>query len=168
MGAGKTSVGRCLALRLNLNFIDADDEIVKAAGCSIPEIFDVYGEKAFRDVEERVIERLIGEERIVLATGGGAYMANSTRICIKTHAISVWLRADLKTLVDRTSRRKGRLLLSGGSPDKILKNLMDIRYPIYGDANIIVDTGQEDIEVTVDKVVAGLSVTKHNIEREAS
>ena len=168
MGAGKTSVGRCLALRLNLNFIDADDEIVKAAGCSIPEIFDVYGEKAFRDVEERVIERLIGEGRIVLATGGGAYMANRTRICIKTHAISVWLRADLKTLVKRTSRRKGRPLLSGGSPDKILKNLMDIRYPIYGDANIIVDTGQEDIEVTVDKVVAGLSVTKHNIERETS
>jgi len=166
MGSGKTSVGRSLALRLNLNFVDADDEIVKAAGCSISEIFDVYGEKAFRDVEERIIERLIGEERIVLATGGGAYMADRTRSYIKTHAISVWLRADLKTLVDRTRRRKGRPLLNAGPPDKILKNLIDIRYPIYGDANIIVDTGQEDIEATVNKVVASLLDIKHNFEKK--
>ena len=168
MGAGKTSVGRCLALRLDLNFIDADDEIVKAAGCSIPEIFDVYGEKAFRDVEERVIKRLIGEGQIVLATGGGAYMASGTRSYIKTHAISVWLRADLKTLVDRTSRRRGRPLLNAGSPNKILKNLMDIRYPIYGDANIIVDTGQEGIEATVNKIVARLSYSRHASKTEIS
>jgi len=168
MGAGKSSVGRCLALRLGLKFIDADDEIVKAAGCSIPEIFNAYGEKAFRDVEERVIERLIGERRIVVATGGGAYMSNRTRSYIKTHAISVWLRADLKTLIDRTSKRRDRPLLNGGSPNKILKNLIDIRYPIYMDANIIVDTGQEDIEATVDKVVAGLSNAKHNFESETS
>jgi shikimate kinase len=168
MGAGKTSVGRCLALRLDLNFIDADDEIVKAAGCSIPEIFDVYGEKAFRDVEERVIKRLIGTKRIVLATGGGAYMANNTRSYIKTHAISVWLRADLKTLVDRTSKRMGRPLLNAGSPHNVLKNLMDIRYPIYADANIIVDSGQEGIEVTVDKVVIGLSVPRQDFKSKTS
>jgi shikimate kinase len=168
MGAGKTSVGRSLALRLDLSFIDADDEIIKAAGCSIPEIFDIYGEKAFRDVEERVIERLIGEGRIVLATGGGAYMANHTRSYIKTHAISVWLRADLKTLVERTSKRRGRPLLDAGSPHKILKSLIDIRYPIYQDANIIVDTDREDIDATVDKVVAGLLDAKHNFESKTS
>ena len=165
MGSGKTSVGRSLALRLNLDFIDADDEIVKAAGCSISEIFDVYGEKAFRDVEERIIERLIREKRIVLATGGGAYMADRTRSFIKTHAISVWLRSDLKTLVDRTSRRKGRPLLDAGSPDRILKKLIDIRYPIYEDANIIIDSGQEGIEATVNKVIASLLEGKHNFDK---
>ena len=168
MGAGKTSVGKCLAQRLDLRFIDADDEIVKAAGCTIPEIFDVYGEKAFRDVEERIIERLIGEGQIVLATGGGAYMASSTRSYIKTHAISVWLRADLRTLVDRTSRRRSRPLLNAGSPAKILKDLIDIRYPIYGDANIIVDTGHESIEATVSKVVVGLTDTRYNFKSETS
>ena len=166
MGAGKTSVGQCLARRLGLHFIDADDEVVKAAGCSIPEIFEVYGEKAFRDVEQRVIERLLGEERIVLATGGGAYMASRTRNYIKAHAISVWLRADLKTLVDRTSKRKGRPLLNTGSPHKVLKNLMDIRYPVYGDANIIIDTGQEEIKSSVDKVIAGLLNAQQNLESE--
>lgn len=168
MGAGKTSVGRRLAQRLGLNFIDADDEIVKAAGCSIPEIFDVYGEKAFRDVEERVIERLIGEGSMVLATGGGAYMAERTRNNIDTHAISVWLRADLETLVDRTSRRSGRPLLNAGSPREILKDLMKIRYPIYGTADVIVDTGQESLEATVEKVITGLNNAKDNLESELS
>jgi shikimate kinase len=100
----------------------------------------------------------------VLATGGGAYMANRTRINIKNHAISVWLRADLKTLVDRTSKRRGRPLLNAGSPHKILKKLMDTRYPIYGDANIIVDTGQEGIKATVNKVVTSLLDARHNLE----
>ena len=166
MGAGKTSVGRRLAQRLEHNFIDADDEIVKAAGCSIPEIFDVYGEKAFRDVEERVIERLIGEGSMVLATGGGAYMAERTRNNIDTHAISVWLRADLETLVNRTSRRSGRPLLNVGSPREILKKLMEIRYPIYGVADVIVDTGQESLEATVDKVITRLNNAKGNLESE--
>ncbi len=157
MGAGKTSVGRRLAQRFELPFIDADDEIEKAAGCSIPEIFEIYGEDAFRDVEQRVIERLIGEGPMVLATGGGAYMSERTRKNIDGKALSVWLRADLETLVERTNRRTGRPLLdSGTSPRQVLQKLMDIRYPVYGGADIIVDTGQENMEVTVDKVATNL------------
>lgn len=159
MGAGKTSVGRRLAQRLGLPFIDADDEIEKAAGCSIPEIFKVYGEQAFRDVEERIIQRLIGEGPMVLATGGGAYMAEQTRQNISKHATSVWLRANLETLVERTSRREGRPLLDAGSPRDVLSELMEIRYPVYASADIIVDTRQEGLEATVDKVCEGLSVS---------
>ncbi len=159
MGAGKTSVGRRLAQRLGLPFIDADDEIEKAAGCSIPEIFKVYGEQAFRDVEQRIIQRLIGEGPMVLATGGGAYMAEKTRQNIREHATSVWLRADLDTLVERTSRRTGRPLLDAGTPRDVLNSLMETRYPVYGLADIIVDTGQEGLEATVDKVCEGLSLS---------
>lgn len=155
MGAGKTSVGRRLAQRLGTPFVDADDEIEKAAGCSIPEIFDVYGETAFRDVEERVIKRLIGDGPIVLATGGGAYMTPSTRDIIAERAVSVWLRASLDTLVDRTSRRSGRPLLeTGENPRQVLQDLMDIRYPVYKNADITVETGQENMEITVDRVEA--------------
>jgi len=155
MGAGKTSVGRRLAQKLGMPFVDADDEIEKAAGCSIPEIFDIYGENAFRDVEQRVIERLIGEGPMILATGGGAYMAERTRENIAENALSVWLRADLDTLVERTSRRNGRPLLEGGeSPRQVLEKLMAVRYPIYGNANVIVDTGQENMEITVDRVAS--------------
>lgn len=160
MGAGKTSVGRRLAQRLGLSFVDADDEIEKAAGCSIPEIFEVYGEGAFRDVEERVIERLIDEGPMVLATGGGAYMAERTRKNINQNAISVWLQADLDTLVERTSRRTGRPLLdSGSSPREVLQELINIRYPVYCDADITIETGQETMEVTVDRVEADLKST---------
>ncbi len=153
MGAGKTTVGRRLAQRLDILFVDADDEIEQAAGCSIPEIFDIYGEAAFRDVEQRVIERLIGEGPMVLATGGGAYMAEKTRKTIADNALSVWLRADLETLVERTSRRSGRPLLEGGeSPRHVLQKLMDLRYPIYANADVVVDTGQESMDLTVGKV----------------
>ena len=167
MGAGKTSVGRRLAQRLGLSFVDADDEIEKAAGCTIPEIFEVYGESAFRDVEERVIERLIGEGPMILATGGGAYMADRTRKNIKQNAISVWLQADLDTLVDRTSRRTGRPLLDAGeSPRQVLQDLIDIRYPVYRNADITVETGQENMEVTVDRVETDLKAALSNAESE--
>jgi len=167
MGAGKTSVGRRLAQRLGLTFVDADDEIEKAAGCTIPEIFKVYGEAAFRDVEQRVIERLIGEGPMVLATGGGAYMAQRTRNNISQNAISVWLRADLDTLVERTSRRSGRPLLeAGATPRQVLENLIALRYPVYSEADVIVDTGQETMEMTVDRVEAGLRDTLTNMDSE--
>lgn len=165
MGAGKTSVGRRLAQQLALPFVDADDEIEKAAGCTIPEIFDIYGESAFRDVEQRVIERLIGESRMILATGGGAYMTERTRSTITENALAVWLRADLDTLVERTSRRNGRPLLEGGeSPRHVLEKLMAIRYPIYANADIIVDTGRENMEITVDRVASKIKscISKQN------
>lgn len=157
MGAGKTSIGRRLAQRLGVRFVDADEEIEAAAGCSIPEIFEVYGEKAFRDVEERVIERLLGEGHLVLATGGGAYMAEKTRQIIRDKAVSIWLRAELDVLVERTSRRGGRPLLDAGEPRKILQDLMDLRYPVYGQADIIVDTGVEGLDATLDKVYEKLT-----------
>lgn len=169
MGAGKTSVGRRLAQRLVLSFVDADDEIEKAAGCSIPEIFEIYGESAFRDVEERVIERLIGEGPMVLATGGGAYMAKRTRENIRENAISIWLQANLDTLVERTSRRSGRPLLeSGSSPRQVLQDLIDIRYPIYRDADITIETGQENMEITVDRVEAQLKATVAQTQNEVT
>ena len=156
MGAGKTSVGRKLAANLGLSFIDADEEIVEAAGCSIEDIFKVYGEQAFRDVEARVIARLLDEGPQVLATGGGAYMDTFTRNLITEKGIVVWLRAELDVLHRRTRRRGGRPLLETGNPRKTLQTLINERYPIYGKANIIVDTCEEGADVTVVKIVDAL------------
>ena len=150
MGAGKTSVGRSLADKLNLSFIDADEEIVKAAGCSIPDIFEMYGEKAFRDVEKRVIFRLLEEGKQIIATGGGAFMNADIRQNIAEKGISLWLRAELDVLVERTSRRGGRPLLENGEPREILRGLIDERYPVYAEADIIVDSKAVTIEETVD------------------
>ncbi|HEX2115672.1 MAG TPA: shikimate kinase, partial [Alphaproteobacteria bacterium] len=111
MGAGKTSIGRRLAQRLGLAFVDADHEIEQAAGCTIEEIFERYGEAAFRDGERRIIQRLLERPPHVLATGGGAFMDPETRARIKEAGISVWLKADLDVLVRRVSRRNNRPLL---------------------------------------------------------
>jgi shikimate kinase len=157
MGSGKSSIGRRLADALGLEFIDTDDEIIKAAGCSIPDIFEIYGEQAFRDLEERVVERLLHETRCVMATGGGAYMRPETRERIDQNAITVWLRAELDILVERTGRRGGRPLLEQGNPEEILKNLMDERYPIYANADITVDTGPDGHEVTVQRIKTALT-----------
>ncbi|MGH6661353.1 MAG: shikimate kinase, partial [Rhodospirillales bacterium] len=149
MGAGKTSVGRKLAEKLELPFTDADEEIVKAAGCSIEDIFEHYGEDAFRDVEERVISRLLDQGPQVLATGGGAFMNPRTRAQIATQCVSVWLRADLDVLLRRTRRRGGRPLLKNRDPKATLKRLMDERYPVYAEADIIVDSKDEGPDATV-------------------
>ena len=156
MGAGKSSIGRRLAEALNLEFVDTDDEIVKAAGCSIADIFEIYGEQAFRDLEERVIERLIHETRRVIATGGGAYMHPETRKRIDENAVTVWLRADLDILVERTGRRGGRPLLEQGDPREILKSLIDKRYPVYAGADIVIDTGPDGHDITVERIVTAL------------
>ena len=150
MGAGKTSVGRKLAEKMDLAFTDADEEIVEAAGCSIEDIFEHYGEKAFRDVEERVIFRLLDEGPQILATGGGAFMNPKIRSRIATSGISVWLRADLDTLVRRTQRRAGRPLLKNRTPKATLQKLIDERYPVYADADIVIDSMDEGPELTVD------------------
>lgn len=156
MGAGKTTVGRRLAVRLGRAFVDADDEIVKAAGCSVQEIFETYGEQAFRDVERRVIARLLEGEAQVLATGGGAFMNAETRNRILTRGLSIWLRADLETLVSRTIGRTGRPLLKDRDPTEILKALMEERYPVYAGAELVIDTGEGPPDDVVDRVMEAL------------
>ncbi len=142
MGAGKTSVGRRLAKLLGAPFTDADDEIVAAAGMSIPEIFETYGEGAFRDLERRVIARLLGEPPRVLAFGGGAFVDPATRQRAKERAVTVWLRADLDTLVARTIRRRAsRPLLADADPKEVLGHLMEQRYPVYAEAEHVIDSG---------------------------
>ncbi|TVQ55664.1 MAG: shikimate kinase [Rhodobacteraceae bacterium] len=140
MGAGKTTVGRRLAEQLHAPFRDSDEEIVAAAGMDIPDIFAKFGEPAFRDGERRVIGRLLEEPPHVLATGGGAFMNVETRALIRAHAVSVWIRADLDTLVERTGRRHDRPLLKAGEPRDILARLMAERHPVYAEADIVVDS----------------------------
>ena len=139
MGAGKTSVGRRLAAELALPFVDADEEIEAAAGCSIADFFQLHGEAEFRAGERRVIKRLLAGPVCVLATGGGAFMDAATRAAIRKRGISLWLRADLDVLVKRVRRRNNRPLLQGGDQRQILQDLMATRYPIYEQADIIVD-----------------------------
>lgn len=153
MGAGKTSIGRRLAKRLDLPFVDADDEIVRAAGLSVEEIFTRFGEAAFREGERRVIARLLSGEAQVLATGGGAFLDTATREVIARRGISVWLKADLEVLVRRTVGRPGRPLLKTGDPRDVLARLMQVRYPVYALADVTVATEDIPIESTVDKVL---------------
>jgi shikimate kinase len=154
MGAGKTSVGRRLARALESRFADADDEIVAAAGMSIPDIFAGYGEPSFRQLERRVVMRLLEEPPMVLALGGGAFIDPETRARVKRQSRSIWLRADLETLVARTARRKGtRPLLDGGEPRDILARLMADRYPVYAEADYTVDTTSEPHEIVVERIV---------------
>jgi len=140
MGAGKTSVGRRLAACLGASFTDSDNEIVEAAGMSIPEIFESLGESVFRDGERRVIARLLAERRGVLATGGGAFVEPRTRAEIKANATSVWLRADLDLLWDRVRDRPGRPLLQTANPRETLAELLERRYPLYAEADVMVDS----------------------------
>lgn len=156
MGVGKSTIGRRLAARLNLPFIDADEEIEAAAGMSIPEIFARYGEEGFRDGERRVIARLIDQGRKVIATGGGAFMNDQTRALILDRAIAVWLDADLDILVERVSRRDGRPLLEGKDPRTVLTELAGIRNPVYSLAPIHIQSGEGPHEVTVEKIVEAL------------
>ena len=152
IGAGKTSIGRKLADRMRVPFVDADQELEKAAGCTITEFFEKFGEKEFRRGEKRVIARLLKSCPCVLATGGGAFMDLETRAMIKNIAVSVWLNADLDTLDIRLARRSGRPLLQTKNPRATLQSLMEKRYPIYAEADMIVETINGSVDVTVDKV----------------
>ena len=155
MGAGKSSVGRRLARLLGTGFVDADDEVVAAAGMSIADIFTSYGEPAFRDLERRVVLRLLDQPPAVLALGGGAFIDPAVRSATKAKAVSVWLRTDLDTLVGRTSRKRtSRPLLAGDDPRGVLAALMQARHPIYALADHTIDTAGLSAEH-----VAGLVAT---------
>lgn len=144
MGAGKTSVGKRLAETLGAPFVDSDDEVETAANMTIPEIFESLGEPAFREGERRVIGRLIDEGPRIIATGGGAFMNAETRALVKARAVSIWLHAELDTLVERTSRKANRPLLARGDPRKILADLMAARHPVYAQADICVQSRADD------------------------
>jgi shikimate kinase len=160
MGAGKSSIGRRLARALAAPFADADDEIVAAAGLSIPDIFQIYGEPRFRELERRVIARLLEGGPMVLALGGGAFIDPETRARVKECAVSVWLRADLDTLVARTTRKRGtRPLLERGDPHEILAALMRERYPIYALADHTVDSQVEPHESVIERILTMVEQT---------
>lgn len=156
MGAGKTAIGRQIAKRLNAPFVDADHEIEEAAGCTIAEIFSRFGEEHFRDGERRVIARLLDEGPCVLATGGGAYMNDETRALMKENAVTVWLKADFDTLWQRVSKRNHRPLLQNEDPQGTLRHLMDEREPVYAQADVIVDSGEQTKEAMARKVIDAL------------
>ncbi len=153
MGAGKSSIGLRLAERTGRRFVDSDDEIVEAAGCSIADIFAIHGEPIFRDLEERVIKRLLEQDDIVLATGGGAWMQPAVRDMIKEKAISLWLRADLDVLVQRVEKRNHRPLLEQGDKREILSKLMEERYPIYGEATLTIDSNHGPHNAVVEHAI---------------
>jgi len=161
MGAGKSTIGRRLAGILGLSFVDSDQEIVEAAGCSISDVFEIYGEEIFRDLEKRVMLRLINNEPCIIATGGGAFIQNEIREAIAEKAISVWLRADLNVLLERVSRRDTRPLLRTGDKGLILSKLMEERYPIYSQANITIDSNAGPHDTVVDDVVEALRKVCH-------
>jgi shikimate kinase/3-dehydroquinate synthase len=146
MGAGKTAVGRRLAQALGLPFIDTDQEVEAAAACSVSEIFQRFGEPAFRDVERRVIRRLLDGSRVVLATGGGAFMDRETRALISARGLSIWIRAPLPLLLKRVAGRTHRPLLMSGDPVQILQGLIDLRHPIYAEADIVIESRDEPVD----------------------
>lgn len=157
MGSGKTSIGRRLSKRLELPFYDSDHEVEAAAGCPIKEILAVFGEEAFLSGEHRVIMRLLDQPTHVLATGGGSLINHSTQELIKEKAISVWLKADLETLVARVSRRNDRPMLAEGNQRETLEKLIEERYPVYEKSDIHVETLDEPTNVTVDRVIQEMS-----------
>lgn len=156
MGVGKTTIGKRLAEHFGLPFTDADEEIEKAAGRSIADIFAQYGEQGFRDGEQRVISRLLDAPVHILATGGGALTQPLTRERLKAKAITVWLKTDLKVLARRVANRPHRPLLKDRNPMDVLKDHARTRYPLYEIADLVVDTGDHPHGRAVDMVLAAL------------
>ena len=164
MGAGKSTIGKRVAQFLGVSFVDADAEIETAARMTIPELFDRYGEAEFRDLERRVIRRVLRTGPKVLATGGGAFMNEQTRKAIFRAGVSVWLKAELDVLMERVGRKSNRPLLQTADPRATMQALMDTRYPVYGLAQITVMSRDEKKDVMAGEVVDALAamVKKHD------
>jgi shikimate kinase len=157
MGCGKSSIGRRLATKLGLPFIDADEEIERVAQKSISEIFSDHGEDFFRDRESKVISRLLAHGPQVLATGGGAFIMPSTREMIRDTGLSIWLRAELPVLMRRVAKRDTRPLLKGGDPEAVMRKLMEARYPIYAEADLTVESRDVPHDSIVAEIIEALS-----------
>ncbi len=156
MGAGKSSIGKRLAVRLGVPFKDADAEIEAAANASIEEIFEQHGEDYFRSGERRVIQRLIGNGPSVIATGGGAFVDPDTRKAICDAGIAVWLKADLEVLLARVRRRSNRPLLKGPDPEGTMRRLVDERYPLYAEAPIHIHSREVSHDVVIEELLLAL------------
>jgi shikimate kinase len=157
MGAGKTKIGRLLASELNIDFADSDDEVEKAAGCTISDIFENYGEKAFRDVEKKVIDRLVHEQPVrVISTGGGALLDEQTLATILNETISIWIKADIDITIDRTSRNNKRPLLQTENPEKVIEDMMKERYPVYKKADIEVQSDDSSVKAVLNQSIEKL------------
>ncbi len=163
MGAGKTTVGRRLAARLGRHFIDSDEEVERAAGMSIEDMFAEHGEDYFRAGEVRVIARLLKDRDLVLGTGGGAFMNPDTRALIKSSGVSVWIKADFELLFQRVQRRSNRPLLKTANPRETLQGLIDKRYPTYAEADVTIvskDVPQDQVAgEVIDALLAHLGGT---------
>ncbi len=158
MGSGKTSVGKRLAVNLSLPFVDGDTEIEKASGLSLVELFKCFGEEEYRAGEARVMKRLLQGEPCVLASGGGSFVAKQTRELAKKYALTIWLKADINTLYNRTAGRTRRPFLLGDNEmvKSKLKEYISEEYPFYSEADIIVETKDEQVENTVRRVVSAI------------
>jgi shikimate kinase len=157
MGAGKSSIGKRLAARLGLPFVDADTEIEQAANATITEIFEKHGEPYFRDGERRVIRRLLDEHPKVLATGGGAFIQPETRAAIRDGAVTIWLQADRDLILSRVRRRSNRPLLKTADLESRIDQLIAERYPVYAEADIHVQSRDVAHDVVIDDIVAALA-----------
>lgn len=152
MGAGKSKIGRTVAANLDLPFVDSDDAVETTAGMDIASIFELYGEERFRALEISTIESLLNSSPKIIATGGGAFMQDKTRALIKSKGLSVWLKAEPETLASRISNPASRPLLKDRDPEAVLRDLAAIRYPVYGEADLVVDTDGLSITAAVNKV----------------